>query len=112
MNRQLTGLRAWTVQRLSALYMALFLLVAAGYLFLHPVHAFTQWHALLARPPVAVACVLLFIALLGHAWVGIRDIVLDYVRLPQARLLLLALLLGWLLVLAIWLLLIMLRVMI
>ncbi len=103
MNRQLSGLRAWTVQRLSAIYLALFLLAALFYLLLHPIHDFAQWHALWAQPLVFVATVLMFLALLGHAWVGMRDIVLDYVRLPHARLLLLALLLGWLLVLAIWL---------
>lgn len=111
MNRQLSGLRAWTVQRLSAVYMALFLVAAPVYLLFHPIHGFAQWHALWARPLVSVTTALLFLSLLGHAWVGIRDIVLDYVRLPQARLLLLALLLGWLLVLAFWLVRILLQVM-
>ena len=47
----------------------------------------------------------------SHAWVGIRDVILDYVRRPLLRLTLLALLWAWLLALAVWLLRILIGVM-
>lgn len=103
MSHQVTGLRAWMLQRLSALYLAGYSLWALVYFLLHPVTEHAAWQALWRGPVMITGAALLFIALLVHAWVGMRDILLDYVRQPLLRLVLLALLWGWLLVLTIWL---------
>ncbi|GAB4300575.1 MAG: succinate dehydrogenase, hydrophobic membrane anchor protein [Thiohalomonadaceae bacterium] len=103
MTHQVTGLRAWMLQRLSALYLAGYTLGAAVYFLLYPVADHAAWQALWRGPVMSTGAALLFIALLVHAWVGVRDVLLDYVRQPLLRLALLALLWGWLLVLAIWL---------
>jgi succinate dehydrogenase / fumarate reductase membrane anchor subunit len=103
MSHQVTGLRAWLLQRLSALYLSGYLLWALVYFSLHPVNDYAAWRALWMQPSMAIGTALLFIALLVHAWVGVRDVILDYVRPPLLRLSLLALLWGWLLVLAVWL---------
>ncbi|RMG29398.1 MAG: succinate dehydrogenase, hydrophobic membrane anchor protein [Gammaproteobacteria bacterium] len=79
MNLLATGLRAWVVQRATALYLAAF----AGYAFVQlaragvPTHA--AWRAWLAEPGHWVAMALAVVSLLLHAWVGMRDIVFDYV---------------------------------
>lgn len=104
MSHQLSGLRAWMLQRLSAVYLAGYTLWAAVYFLRHPIPDHAAWRALWMQPAMAIGAALLFIALLVHAWVGVRDIILDYARAPLLRLLLLALLWGWLLVLAVWLL--------
>lgn len=111
MNRQLSGLRAWVIQRLSAVYMALFLLVALSYVGTATPDSHPAWTALVARPGVSIALALFFAALLYHVWVGVRNVILDYVRPAALRLTVLALLWGWLLFLAVWLLRILLRVM-
>lgn len=111
MSHQITGLRAWMLQRLSALYLAGYTLWALVYFLLHPVTDHAAWRALWAQPAMGIGAALLFIALLVHAWVGMRDVILDYVRAPLLRLALLALLWGWLLVLAVWLLRILIGVM-
>jgi succinate dehydrogenase / fumarate reductase membrane anchor subunit len=111
MTHQVTGLRAWMLQRLSALYLAGYTLWAVAYFLFHPVTDHAAWRALWAQPAMAVGAALLFIALLVHAWVGVRDVLLDYVRPPLLRLALLALLWGWLLVLAVWLVRILIKVM-
>lgn len=103
MSHQVSGLRAWMLQRLSAVYLAGYTLWAAVWFLFHPVTDHTAWRALWAHPAMAIGAALLFIALLVHAWVGIRDVILDYVRVPLLRLALLALLWGWILVLAVWL---------
>lgn len=101
--RQLGGLRAWLVQRLSAAYMALFLPLAVLYLAFHPVQDFATWRQLLGQPLAGVALALFFLALLTHAWVGMRDLLLDYIHAPRLRLVLLVLLWGALVTQGLWL---------
>jgi succinate dehydrogenase / fumarate reductase membrane anchor subunit len=83
--RLLTGLRAWVAQRASAVFMLGFLVWLAGLLLLSPPDGYEQWRVLVARPAVSVAFAGFFVALLIHAWVGARDVVLDYVHNPGAR---------------------------
>ncbi len=88
----LTGLRAWIVQRVTAVYMLLFLVYGAVVLVPDPPAGFPAWRALFADPAFAVACGLFAGALLYHSWVGVRDVILDYVsNLPLRGALLVAL---------------------
>jgi len=86
-----TGLRAWVVQRLSAIYMAVFILLMLGLFIFSPPADYKAWRELLAQTPVSVAVLLFYVSLLIHAWVGVRDILIDYVQWQVVRLLLLAL---------------------
>lgn len=81
----LTGLRAWTLQRASALVVLLFLLWLAGMLLVSPPHGYEQWRGMVARPAVSTAFALFFAAILLHAWVGARDVALDYLHHPLVR---------------------------
>ncbi|MCW8829041.1 MAG: succinate dehydrogenase, hydrophobic membrane anchor protein [Gammaproteobacteria bacterium] len=104
MNSSLSGLPAWLVQRLSALYMTLFTLFAVVGGWLAAPLDYPAWRALFAHPLVSIATAMFFISLLLHAWVGMRDLILDYAgRSPAIRLMLLALLGGWLIALGLWL---------
>jgi succinate dehydrogenase / fumarate reductase membrane anchor subunit len=103
MSHYLSGLPAWLVQRLSALYMALFTLVSLVWWWWTPDLDYTKWRTLFMHPVVAIATAMFFLALLLHAWVGVRDVILDYAgHRPGLRLLLLAVLGGWLIALAMW----------
>lgn len=102
-HKLLSGLNAWLVQRLSALFMLFFTLAVWMALVSGPPLEYVQWRALFAHPLLAITITLFFIALLLHAWVGIRDVILDYAGgEPMLRLLLLALLGGWLIAMGIW----------
>ena len=83
--RLFTGLRAWTVQRASALLLLAFALWPGARLLAAPPAGYAAWRAFVAQPAASAAFALAFAALLAHAWVGVRDIVLDYVRSPPAR---------------------------
>jgi succinate dehydrogenase / fumarate reductase membrane anchor subunit len=61
-----------------------------------------QWQAWAAQPFAAAALLVLAAALFAHAWVGIRDVLLDYVRPFALRLSLLAAVAAGLLLLAAW----------
>jgi succinate dehydrogenase / fumarate reductase membrane anchor subunit len=102
-HHHLSGLAAWLVQRLSAVYMGLFIVVMATIWAGNPELDFVRWHGLFSQPLIAIATTMFFLALLLHAWVGIRDVILDYAgQSPSMRLLLLSLLGAWLIALGIW----------
>ncbi len=80
------GLRGWLVQRVSAVVMALYaLLFAAALAAARPVdHA--AWKALFGHGWMRFATLLFFVSLFLHAWVGMRDILMDYVKPAGLRL--------------------------
>lgn len=84
-DRLLTGLRAWTLQRASALYLLGFILVLALRLLADPVDGHARWVEFWRSPWMASGALLAVAALGLHAWVGARDVVLDYVRPAMAR---------------------------
>ena len=88
--RVFSGQRAWLVQRASALVLLLFVVAVAVRLLLFGAPTAAQWRDAAATPHGAVLIVIAFIALCSHAWVGVRDVVLDYVHPPAMRLALLA----------------------
>ena len=104
MRARFTGLKAWWVQRVGAVYMLLFVLFLLYSFALQPLHEFSWWHAWVARPGTSVAFLVFFAALLGHMWVGLRDVLLDYAKPAGLRLGLLAAVALGLLSLGIWLL--------
>ncbi|MFU8838919.1 MAG: succinate dehydrogenase, hydrophobic membrane anchor protein [Thiohalomonadaceae bacterium] len=103
MNQHLSGLPAWLVQRLSAVYLALFVLLALLWWWLARPNDYAAWHALFASLPVSIAVGMFVLALLLHAWVGMRNILLDYLGYrPGLRLVMLSLLGASLLAMGVW----------
>ena len=89
--RLFDGQRAWVVQRISALLLLVLILFGVLALPFAPPLDFGVWRAfaggVLGGPLIA----LLFGALCVHAWVGMRDIVLDYIQPRGLRLAVLSL---------------------
>ncbi len=89
MSWRARGLRPWVWQRLSALY----LLLAVGYLLVTlpslPV-GYAHWLEWVGRPFHQVLFLGLILAVGVHAWVGGRDVILDYMRPVGLRLVSLA----------------------
>lgn len=76
----LSGLRAWIVQRISAVYLGLFFVFAVGAMAFHPQMSYEHWRAWLSSPVVLLAAAVFVVMLLLHAWIGVRDILIDYVH--------------------------------
>lgn len=91
MSRRAHGLRAWLLQRLTAVYLGLFLVFVTLRFWFHPIPDYPAWHDWLADPLINLATGLFVLSLLIHAWVGVRDVVMDYVRHTGLRVALLAL---------------------
>lgn len=88
----LQGLRPWIIQRVSAVFIGIFLLYISVVVIVdNPVNA-SDWAAWVAIPYNNIFIGLFLVAVLWHAWIGIRDIILDYVPNVVGRLLVLTLL--------------------
>ena len=80
------GLGDWLLQRLTAIVMALYTVVVFACVLLRPPAGYADWKALFSGGLFRVATMLFVIALLYHAWVGMRDILMDYLRAAGVRL--------------------------
>lgn len=80
MRKAVTGLRAWLLQRASAVYMLAFIVFLLAHFLLDPPHSYAAWHGWMTAPGVGIAACVFFAALLAHAWVGLRDVAMDYLH--------------------------------
>jgi len=80
------GLGDWLMQRFTALVMAIYTIVALGYLLAQAPRNQADWKAMFAGGFFRVATMIFFAALAYHAWVGMRDILMDYLRATSLRL--------------------------
>ena len=80
------GLRDWLMQRVTAVVMTLYALCMAGWLLLHPNVDYDTWTGLFASNVVRSFSLLFLLAVFAHAWVGVRDIVMDYIKCAGLRL--------------------------
>lgn len=82
-NRTLTGahygLRDWAMQRLTAVIMLIYTIAFIIFLIALP-SGHEAWQAFFAQTWVKVFTQVTFIALALHAWVGIRDLWMDYIK--------------------------------
>ena len=80
------GLSEWLLQRLTAVIMALYTLGLVVCLAAGAPGTYAEWKGLFAGTFARLATMLFFAALLYHAWVGMRDILMDYVKATGLRL--------------------------
>jgi len=89
-NRVVTGahygLRDWLIQRITAALMAVYSAALAGYLLLQPHLDYDVWTGLFSGQPMRTFTLLFLFSVLYHAWIGVRDIVMDYVKPTGVRL--------------------------
>lgn len=107
--RLFSGQRAFVAQRLSALVLLAWVAAAALRLAFGAPVSVERWQAWSAGPLGAAVLLLLAAALIVHAWVGLRDVVLDYVHPLGLRLAILGTAATGLVALAGWVLLVLVR---
>jgi succinate dehydrogenase / fumarate reductase membrane anchor subunit len=100
--RLFSGQHAFVVQRLSALVLLAFAAALALRLAFGAPPSQEAWRAWAGQPFGAALVAALAGALLLHAWVGVRDVALDYVKPLALQLLLLAAAACGLALLAAW----------
>lgn len=68
------------VQRLSAIYLGVYFIYLLGYFIWAAPGSHTDWVQWLSMPLVNLSLALFFLSVLIHAWIGVRDVVIDYVH--------------------------------
>jgi succinate dehydrogenase / fumarate reductase membrane anchor subunit len=102
MSRKASGLKAWAVQRLTAIYIGLFSLYLLAVLLFATPAGYVEWRAWMGGPVVSVATLLYVFCVLMHAWIGVRDVLIDYVHPIAIRATLLGLVGLSLVAMALW----------
>jgi len=97
------GTRDWLAQRVTAVLMAVFtLVVLAQVLFTRGEIGYDKWAGIFAGQPMKMLTFATIVGLLYHVWVGMRDVLMDYVKPVGIRLVLQILVIVWLLGCAGW----------
>lgn len=96
------GLKDWLIQRVTAVYFAIYVLYLFAYLLMHPQLSYEQWHGLFHCLCFQVATVIALFTLSLHAWIGIWTVTTDYIKCTMVRLLVQMLVVLWLLGQFIW----------
>lgn len=96
------GLRDWLAQRLTAIVMTLYSVLFILVVLRAPALDFAGWQQVFAPQWMKLATLLFLVCLLLHAWIGVRNIFMDYVKSGGLRLALYTLAIAWLIVCAGW----------
>ena len=96
------GLKDWLIQRVTAVYLAVYSLFIVGFILSHPQLDYHQWLALFTHPAMKLASILSLFAILLHAWVGLWTVTTDYIKPTGLRIIIQMAILGILLLLFIW----------
>lgn len=96
------GVRDWLVQRVTAALMALFTLVLLVQLLIGKPLGYDKWAGIFSAQWMKVLTFVVIVSLAWHAWVGMRDIWMDYVKAVGTRIVLQVFTLVWLVGCAGW----------
>ncbi len=80
------GLRDWLAQRFTAVVMAVYTLVLLGWLLTLPELSYGAWAGMFASTWMKTLTLVALLALAWHAWIGVRDVFMDYVKPVWLRL--------------------------
>ena len=96
------GTRDWIAQRGTAALMAVFTLAVLVQMLLPGEMNYIKWAGIFAPQWMKMLTFSVVVALAWHAWVGIRDVFMDYVKSAGARLVLQSITIVWLVSCAGW----------
>jgi succinate dehydrogenase / fumarate reductase membrane anchor subunit len=96
------GMRDWLSQRVTAVLMAVFTVVLLAQVLMPGPLDYYRWSAIFSAQWMKVLTFVVIVALAWHAWVGVRDIWMDYVKPVALRLALQVFTIVWLVGCAGW----------
>ena len=74
------GVRDWLIQRVSAVIMAVYLILILVLALEHCPLDYSSWHQLFQPAWFKIASILFLLSVLLHAWIGMWTILTDYVN--------------------------------
>jgi succinate dehydrogenase / fumarate reductase membrane anchor subunit len=90
------GLKEWMIQRVTAIVMVIFTIVLLITYLVNGNPSYDGWAGLFANQFMKLLTLLALLSLFYHAWIGVRDIWMDYVKPVGIRLTLQVLTVLWL----------------
>ncbi|MEI6802822.1 MAG: succinate dehydrogenase, hydrophobic membrane anchor protein [Burkholderiales bacterium] len=97
------GLRDWLAQRATGVVMALFtVVVLAQVIFSRGPMGYDKWAGIFSSQWMKSLTFVIILALLYHAWVGLREILMDYIKPLSVRLSLQVFSIVWLVACSGW----------
>jgi len=96
------GLRDWLVQRITAVLMAVYIILLVAIIGIYAPQDHAAWSELLRHSWMRIATFLSFAGLFWHAWVGVRNVLMDYIKPTAIRLTLQILVMISLLAYLVW----------
>lgn len=82
------GFRDWLIQRVTAVVMALYTIVFLCMWVINAPNSYEAWKDMFTVPVFRFFTFITLLSLFYHAWIGIRDIWMDYVKPVAVRLIL------------------------
>ena len=79
LTKKYPGMRLWLSQRLTALVMAFYIVSLVILLAIMQPANHAAWHSLFAPIWFRIATLVFFMCLFMHAWLGVADVLKDYV---------------------------------
>ncbi len=79
LTKKYPGMRLWLSQRLTAIVMAIYIVLFVLLLVVKQPSGFTAWRALFSPAWFRLATWLFFLSLFIHAWLGVADVLKDYI---------------------------------
>jgi succinate dehydrogenase / fumarate reductase, membrane anchor subunit len=73
------GMRLWLSQRLTALVMAFYIVLLVIMLLIMQPAGYAAWHTFISPIWFRIATLMFFMCLFMHAWLGVADVLKDYV---------------------------------
>lgn len=80
------GLKDWIAQRATAVIMAIYSVLIVAVLLVVQPSTFDAWQGVFANGVIKFLTFLFFVSLFYHAWIGMRDLWMDYVKPTGIRL--------------------------
>ena len=96
------GLRDWLAQRVTAIIMAFYTLILLFKFLTAKEFSYEGWAGVFAAQWFRLATLVVLLSLFYHAWVGVRDIWMDYIKPVALRLFLQVATIVWLVGCAFW----------
>ncbi|MYM82350.1 succinate dehydrogenase, hydrophobic membrane anchor protein [Duganella sp. FT50W] len=96
------GVKDWLVQRVTAVIMVLYTAILLLSFLTGQNFSYEGWAGLFAQQWFKLITAVTLIGLFYHAWVGMRDVWMDYVRAVGLRLFLQIATIAWLIGCAVW----------
>ena len=85
LTKKYPGMRLWLSQRLTALMMAFYIIALIILLLITQPAGFAAWHAVISPIWFRLATLVFFMCLFMHAWLGVADVLQDYVFNKKLR---------------------------